>query len=84
MIAPAPIRSSKEGRKEPSDQRSPAGMMEIFLLSALANSATACAFLRQPAIVSVAPVDKLNLDPFGEGMTNFNPLGIFNMDCGRE
>src|SRR5215475_10298592 len=83
MMAPAPMRSSKEGRRLPSSfQRSPAGITAILRPYLRATAATARAFLRHPARTGVGFAAKVKVEPFGEGNTIRVPVGISVNDSG--
>src|SRR6185503_13606060 len=82
IIAPAPIKSSTQGRSVPSSHLSPDGITAIFGPFAIAASATALQFRKQPAIVVVEPVDRLRLEPFGDGKTRRIPEGRASKDAG--
>src|SRR5438105_4423199 len=83
MIAPAPIKSSTAGRKLPSSQRSPAGMMAMRGPYLIAAKATARQFLKHPTKVGVEPVPKLSVAPLGEGSTSRASLGRWANDAGE-
>ena len=83
IIAPAPTRSSKAGRRLPSSrQRSPAGITAIFRPYFPAAAATAAAFLRQPASTGVGLADRVRVEPLGEGKTIRVPGRMVIRDAG--
>ena len=82
MTAPAPAKSSKHGRNAPSAHLSPAGITAILRPLLIADSATAWQFLKHPRRVGVEPVDKLSVEPLGEGRTRRIPEGNSNSDAG--
>src|SRR5256885_2765150 len=82
MILPAPTRSSKHGLSELSSHLSPAIMTLTILPLVIAAAATASQFLIHPAKVAVSPVDKLKVDPFGDGRTRRIPLGRLSNEEG--
>src|SRR2546428_13407143 len=83
MMAPALMRSSKDGRRLPSSfQRSPAGITAIFRPYLRATEATAQAFLRHPARTVVGFAATVKVEPFGEGNTIRVPLGMAVNDVG--
>src|SRR2546428_11112500 len=83
MMAPAPMRASKDGRRLPSSfQRSPAGITAIFRPYFRATAATAPAFLRHPARTGVGFAANVKVEPFGEGNTIRVPVGMPVNDAG--
>src|SRR5918912_306474 len=83
IIAPAPAKSSTHGRSVPSGQRSPAGIRAMLRPVLKADSAAARQFRRHPMIVRVEPVDRLRVEPFGDGKTRRAPLGRFKREAGE-
>src|SRR6266699_7129372 len=83
MMAPAPMRSSNDGRRLPSSfHRSPAGITAIFWPYVRATAATAHAFRRHPARTGVGFAATVKVEPFGEGNTSRVPLGMPVNDAG--
>ena len=77
-MAPAPRRSSIAGRKLPSGQRSPVGMIPTAPPPAISRltRATAAALRRQPAITGLPPPARDSREPFGDGSMSLDPAGI--------
>src|SRR5215467_6267979 len=83
MMAPAPMRSSKAGRRLPSSfHRSPAGITAILRPYVRATAATAPALRRQPARTGVGCAANVKVAPFGEGNTSRVPVGMPVNDAG--
>lgn len=80
--APAPMRSSRHGRRVPYSHRSPAGMIAKEWPAADAARATAVAFLRQAVKVGAAPLLWHSVLPLGEGKTRRDPAGIEHNEAG--
>ena len=74
IIAPAPSRSSIDGRRLPSScHLSPAGITAILLPNFMAALATVLALRKQPARVGVSLADRERAAPLGEGRTRRVP-----------
>ena len=74
-MAPAPIWSSRDGRRAPSGQRSPHAITATRGPQDSAARATADALRRHPAKVGVPPVASERVAPLGDGSTMRLPFG---------
>jgi len=83
MMAPAPTKSSNEGRNELSSfHLSPAGITAMCCPYRVAARATAFELRKQPANVGVCPVESVKVEPFGDGRTRRASGGTCKRDAG--
>jgi hypothetical protein len=75
MTAPAPSRSSKHGRNEPSGRRSPQAITPTERAELFSHAATADAFRKHDATTAVpaSSASAAQVEPFGEGSTTASP-----------
>jgi hypothetical protein len=79
---PAPIKSSRHGRRELSGHRSPAGMTAIREPQARAPRATAGVLRKEAVNVGTPLADSESVLPFGDGKTRRVLGGIERSDAG--